>query len=74
MLLIAESSPVGQTEVAQFSGVGKGLLQTVFGLGFPLFLYTVLGMVSTGLLLIRLLLLVCGDVEPNPGPPKRKGE
>ena len=50
------------------------MLRTVIGLCFPLFLCAVHGMALAAFILLRLLLLMSGDVEPNPGPPKRTGE
>ena len=50
------------------------MLRTVIGLRFALSLRIGLGASITACFLPFLLLLLSGDVEPNPGPPKRKGE
>ena len=50
------------------------MLRTLIGLRFTLSLCAALGASITACFLPFLLLLLSGDVEPNPGPPKRKGE
>ena len=50
------------------------LLRSVIGLRFALSLCAALGASITAYFLPFLLLQLSGDVEPNPGPPKRKGE
>ena len=74
MVLTVESLPVVQSDIPRSNGRGERLLRTIIRLCFPMFVCAVRGMAITAFTLIRSLLLMAGDVEPNPGPPKRRGE
>ena len=75
MVLTAEFSVGGQVQNLEPNGKERGLVWKGIGrLRFSPLLGVMLRTSICAFLLLHLLLLLSGDVELNPGPPKKAGK